>query len=119
MLLEGTLFIGENKQFTGASDIYIGETLYYVVGSDSDAAGTWTGTNSAITSYYEGLTIIYVPKKAGASTTTLNINGLGAVTCYYTNTSKLTTHFAVNTPIILTYYNNGWRRADYDSNTNT
>lgn len=117
MLLEGTLFIGENKQFTGASDVYIGETLYYVVGSDSDAAGTWTGTNSAITSYYEGLTIIYVPKKAGASTTTLNINGLGAVTCYYTNTSKLTTHFAVNTPIILTYYNNGWRRADYDSNT--
>ena len=119
MLLEGTLFIGENKQFTGTSDIYIGETLYYVVGSDSDAAGTWTGTNSAITSYYEGLTIIYVPKKAGASTTTLNINGLGAVTCYYTNTSKLTTHFAINTPIILTYYNNGWRRADYDSNTNT
>lgn len=118
-LIENTLFIGSQKSFTGASDVYIGETLYYVVGSDSDTAGTWTGTNSAITSYYEGLTIIYVPKKAGASTTTLNINGLGATTCYYTNTSKLTTHFAVDTPIILTYYNNGWRRADYNSNTNT
>ena len=118
-LIENTLFIGSEKSFTGAADVYIGETLYYVVGSESDAAGTWTGTNSAITSYYEGLTVIYVPKKAGASTTTLNINGLGAKTCYYTNTSKLTTHFAVNTPVILTYYNNGWRRADYDSNTNT
>jgi hypothetical protein len=52
-------------------------------------------------------------------TTTLNINGLGAKTCYFTNTSKLTTHYAVGTPIMLTYYADTWRRADYDSNSNT
>ena len=117
MLLEGTLFIGENKQFTGASDVYIGETLYYIVGNSSDSNGVWTGSCDGITEYYEGLTVLYIPKKAGASTTTLNINNLGAKTCYYNNTTKLTTQFAINTPIILTYYNNGWRRADYDSNT--
>lgn len=94
--------------------------VYYVEGPSTDTtAGTWTGTIEGLTVYYDGLTIIYVPAVAGASTTTLNINGLGAKTCYYTNTSALTTHFSVGTPILLTYVNNAWRRADYDSNTNT
>lgn len=96
------------------------QAIPYIVGSTDDTtAGTWTGTCEDITAYVDGLTIIYVPKVAGASTTTLNINGLGAKTCYYTNSSKLTTHFAVNTPIMLTYIGGAWKRADYDSNTNT
>lgn len=94
--------------------------VYYVEGPSTDTTvGTWTGTIDGLTAYYDGLTIIYVPAVAGASTTKLNINGLGAKTCYYTNTSALTTHFSVGTPILLTYINNAWRRADYDSNTNT
>lgn len=97
-----------------------GNTLYYIEGPSTDTtAGTWTGTDARITSYYDGLTIIYKPAVAGASTTTLNINGLGAKTCYYSNTSKLTTHFAVGTPIMFTYVGGAWKRADYDSNTNT
>lgn len=102
------------------SNITIKGALHYIVGPSTDTtAGTWTGTDDTITEYYDGLTIVYVPHIAGASTTTLNINNLGAKTCYFTNTSKLTTHFSVNTPILLTYYGGYWKRADYDSNTNT
>lgn len=92
------------------------EAIPYIEGPTTDTtAGHWTGTYEGITALEEGLTIIYVPHVAGASTTTLNINGLGAKTCYWTGTSKMTTHYPVGTPILLTYYNNGWRRAD--SNT--
>ena len=98
----------------------IQQAIPYIVGPATDTtAGTWTGSYDGITELTNGLTIIYVPAVAGASTTTLNINGLGAKTCYYTNTSKLTTHFSVNTPIMLTYVGGTWKRADYDSNTNT
>ena len=108
------------------------QAIPYIVGPDSDAtAGTWTGTYEGITALTEGLTIVYVPHVAGASTTTLNINGLGAKTCYWTGTSKMTTQYPVGTPILLTYHNNGWRRADanttysagtkalFDAGTNT
>lgn len=95
------------------------DSLKIIIGSSSDTvAGTWTGQHSEIGRYEDGLTIIYIPKVAGASTTTLNINGLGAKTCYYSGNSKLTTHYPAGTPILFTYYNDGWRRADYDSNTN-
>lgn len=110
----------EGQIYDGSVDIAVGNTVFYIVGNSSDTtAGTWTGTDSRIKSYYNGLTIIYVPKVAGASTTTLNLNGLGAKTCHYTNTSKLTTHFSAGTPILLTYVDGYWKRADYDSNTNT
>jgi hypothetical protein len=81
----------------------LGQAIPYIVGNASDSAGTWTGSYTGINEYTDGLTIIYVPKVAGASTTTLNINNLGAKTCHYTGTSKLTTHYAANTPILLTY----------------
>ena len=110
---------GVTVRTTDGSDIKITNVapVYYIKGNADTTAGTWTGTDSRISAYYEGLTIIFVPQIAGASTTTLNINGLGAKTCYFTNTSKLTTHYAVGTPIMLTYYANTWRRADYDSNS--
>lgn len=92
------------------------QSIPYIVGPDTDTTkGTWTGSYSGITAYTDGLTIIYVPKVAGASTTTLNINGLGAKTCHYTGSSNLTTHYAVGTPILLTYVGGYWKRADYDS----
>ena len=93
------------------------DSLKIIIGSSSDTvAGTWTGQHSEIGRYEDGLTIIYIPKVAGASTTTLNINGLGAKTCYYSSNSKLTTHYSAGTPILFTYYNDGWRRADYNIN---
>lgn len=96
------------------------QSIPYIKGPTTDAKGTWTGTYSGITAYTEGLTIIYVPGVAGASTTTLNINGLGAKTCYYSGSTKMTTHYPAGTPILLTYTNGGWGRADYtDGNTYT
>lgn len=92
--------------------------IYYVQGPSTDTtAGTWTGSITGLTAYYDGLTVLYVPAVAGASATTLNINNLGAKTCYFTNTSALTTHYSVGTPILFTYRDNAWRRADYNANT--
>lgn len=94
-----------------------GQPIYYVVGPSTDnTAGTWTGTIDGLTAYYDGLTIIYVPYIAGASGTTLNLNNLGDIPCYY-NSTALATEYPAGTPILLTYINNTWKRADYDSNT--
>jgi len=109
-----------NGTWSWDTDTYnsIKQAIPYIEGPTTDTtAGTWTGTYDGITALEEGLTIIYVPHVAGASTTTLNINGLGAKTCYYSGTSKLTTHYPVGTPILFTYRNNGWTRADYNSNS--
>lgn len=103
------------------------EGAFFIQGSgttDSTAkTSTWTGSSDRITEYYDGLTIRYKIGVAGQTTTTLNINGLGAKTVYLFNTTKLTTQFPVNSIINLIYHkdlNSGcWVCSDYDSNTNT
>lgn len=97
-------------------------TFFYQATSSGSTAGTWLGTVDGITSLYDGLTISYKVPVAGASTTTLNINGLGAKVCYKNNNEKITTHYPVNSIIIFTYDSTlnsnagGWRAlADYDS----
>jgi hypothetical protein len=77
--------------------------LNYFMNGAGTVAGTWLGTDPDITSYYDGLVIWYRITVAGASTTTLNINGLGAKTIYRYNTTKLTTHWPVNSVIPLVY----------------
>lgn len=93
------------------------QAIPYIEGNSTGTAGTWTGFYEGITEYTNGLTIVYVPRIAGANPTTLNINDLGAKTCYITTGSKLTTHFRVGTPIIFTYVDGDWLRADYNSDT--
>ena len=105
----------------------LSEGSIFIEGSgttDSSAkTSTWLGTSDKITNYYDGLTIRYKIGVAGQSTTTLNINGLGAKTVYLFNTTKLTTQFPVKSIIHLIYHadlNSGcWICSDYDSNTNT
>ena len=107
---------GGDVTISSPNNTTISQAIPYIVGPSTDkTAGTWTGTCTGITEYSDGLTIMYVPAVAGASTTTLNINGLGAITCYYNNSNKMTTHYAVGTPILLTYVGGYWKRADYDS----
>lgn len=77
-------------------------TVHYIVGTGT-TAGTWLGSDSSIQEYYDGLTIAYKLNIAGASTTTLNINGLGAKTVYLGGTTKLTTQYPVNSVVLLTY----------------
>ena len=96
-------------------------TVHYIVGTGT-TAGTWLGSDSSIQEYYDGLTIAYKLNVAGASTTTLNINGLGAKTVYRGGTTKLTTQYSVNSVVLLTYTTTSstgcWQCAEYDTNTN-
>ena len=95
--------------------------VYLVKGNTTGTAGTWTGTSSGFTDYYDGLVVAYDIGIAGATTTTLNINGKGAKTVYLRGTTKLTTHYAVGTIILLVYSADAdaWYKSDYDSNGNT
>lgn len=96
-------------------------TVHYIAGTGT-TAGTWLGTDNSITEYFDGLTIAYKIPIDGASTTTLNINGLGAKTVRR-NTNNLTTHLPVNTVVILTYTTISgtgyWVWADYNSDNDT
>lgn len=80
----------------------IGNSVPFVVGTGT-TAGTWLGSIDGLTAYYDGLLFLYKPSVAGASTTTLNLNNLGAKTCYANGSTKLTTHYPANQPILLTY----------------
>lgn len=94
-----------------------GEAIYYIEGTGT-TAGTWLGTCEDITAYYDGLTIAYKINVAGASTTTLNINGLGAKTVRRA-TANLTTQLGVGTVVHMTYTTidgvGYWVWANYDS----
>lgn len=79
-----------------------GTAIPFIVGTGS-TAGTWLGSLTGLTAYTDGLLILYKPSVAGASTTTLNINSLGAKTVYRNSTTKLTTHHPANQPILLVY----------------
>ena len=108
-------------------DIVAANGAFFVEGSGTTNStaktSTWTGASDYIDAYYDGLTIKYKIGVAGQTTTTLNINNLGAKTVYLFNTTKLTTHFPVGSIIHLTYHadlNSGcWICNDYDANTNT
>lgn len=99
-------------------------SVFYIIGN-STAAGIWAGTCSDITAYYDGLSIVYKTNIAGISDgTTLNINGLGAVSVVRNTTTKITTHYGVGSILFLTYTIDSdgtryWKIADYDSDTKT
>lgn len=96
--------------------------VYYIVGTGT-AAGTWIGEHSDIAEYYEGLMIAYKIGIAGLSTgTTLNINNLGAIPVVRNVSTAISTAYAVQSVINLTYTvdTSGtayWKISDYDSNT--
>ena len=92
--------------------------LIYIEGNSEGTAGTWTGTSSDITEYYDGLMIAYLVQIAGASTgTTLNINGLGAVTCVRQATTGVSTSYPVGSVLIMIYktYNSAHYWSVYDN----
>lgn len=89
----------------------------------TNKVSTWTGTSNCIIEYTDGLKISYKIPEVGNTTTTLNINNLGAKTIYRFGTTKLTTQFAVNQIITLIYcadLNGGcWVTNDYDADSDT
>ena len=108
--------------------------IYPVIGTQTAATGSWTGIID-VPQLYDGLTIAYYLPYAGSGNATLNLtlstgNTTGAVACYYTNTSRMTTHYGAGSVIILTYFSAGsinvagtdtaedrWLHCDYDTNT--
>lgn len=99
-------------------DLIAKNGIFYIEGTGS-TAGTWLGSHADITEYYEGLTIAYKIPVAGASTTTLNINSLGAVPVVKNATTAISTSYPVNTIALLTYTLDDttarWKTAEYGS----
>ncbi len=97
-------------------------TKFYIKGRGT-TAGEWIGFDDRITEYYDGLNVYFYINIAGSTTTTLNINGLGAKTIYRGGTTKLTTQYPVDSVVNLVYsstLNDGcWLTAPYDYDTNT
>jgi hypothetical protein len=73
----------------------------------SKTAGTWVANTGSptqnLTAYSDGQLFLYKVTVAGASTTTLNIDGLGAKTIYRGGTTKLTTQYGVGSYVLLYY----------------
>ena len=77
---------------------------FFSITNSGTTAGTWLGSHSDITAYFDGMTIAFYQNNiAGANTTTININNLGAKTIYYANDSKLTTQYGKRALIMLQY----------------
>lgn len=102
--------------------------VYFIQGGGAtdttNKVATWTGTHDDIAGYYEGLMIAYKVGTAGSTTTTLNINGLGAVNVVRNATTGVSTAYVVDSIVFLTYTTDSsgtsyWKVADYDSNTKT
>ncbi len=75
--------------------------------STSDTAGTWNVTIPGVTTLSEGLTIkIRLKTSYNSITNTLNLNGLGAKIVYFRYGSKLTSHYAKESVLALTYTTN-------------
>ena len=104
--------------------------VFYIEGDsssttdDTNKVATWVGKHNDITEYYNGLTVLYKVPTAGSTTTTLNINNLGAKAVVRNATTAISTACPVDGVLLLTYTtdSNGtayWKTADYDSNTKT
>lgn len=104
--------------------------LPFITGTQTAATGSWTGTSSTISALTDGLTIRYWLPYAGSGNATLNLTlsdgtTTGAVNCYYSGATRLTTHYAAGNVITLTYrsnvsingtaYTGWWADANYDS----
>lgn len=102
-----------------------------IVGTQTAATGAWTGVAS-FASLVDGQQIAYWLPFAGSGNATLNLTlsgggTTGAKNCYYSGTSRLTTHYAAGNVIHLTYrenakigsstYTGWWADANYNNDT--
>lgn len=84
-----------------------------VIGTQTAKTGSWTGSlvGTGITALYTGLTIRYYLPYAPNSNASLNLTlddanhtTTGAIACYYSLATRLTTHYGVGSVITLTYF---------------
>lgn len=77
---------------------------------------------TSVSELYEGLTIAYYLTQTGSGnaslTLTLGSETTSAIPVYYTGTSRMTTHAAKGSVVMLTYADGAWRHMNYvDGNT--
>lgn len=95
--------------------------VYTVIGTQTEATGSWTGALHGVSALYSGLTIMYYLPWAGSGNATLNLTlddgtTTGAVNCYY-NTGRLTTHYGKGCNIVMTYWKAGDIKIDGTATT--
>lgn len=106
-----------------------------VVGTQTAVTGSWTGVADLPPPLKDGQQITYWLPYAGSGNATLNLtladgSTTGAVNCYYSGTTRLTTHYAAGNVIHLTYrknvsiagsttlYTGWWADANYTTSDN-
>ena len=100
-----------------------GYTIEYIVGTQTEATGTWTGITQD-SELYIGKMIAYKLPKAGNGSATLTLtladNSTTAAIPVYAGTVRLTTHYGAESVLIMTYDGTAWRTNPYyNTNTNT
>lgn len=96
--------------------------IEYIAGTQTETTANWTGVSKA-KELTVGKTIAYYLPHSSASGVTLNLtladgNETGEIPVYFTGTSRMTTHYAAGSVIVLTYIGSGgWRHADRDTNS--
>ena len=127
---KGGIKIGNNLTMNGEVLSAPKRTTYYVKGTQTAKTGSWTGILSDVDALYEGLTIDYWLPYDGDGNATLNLTlkdgtTTGAINCYYSGTSRLTTHIGANNVCRLIYqtvtvsstsYTGWWLLKAYDTN---
>lgn len=94
------------RQILDTMDLKVsGSTVHYIVGDATSTSGTWKGTCPEISRYYDGLIVSYrTVATGGSSSTTLNINGLGAIPVKRNGLSGEVTYvYGKGSVLLLTY----------------
>ena len=127
--------LGSTTAYT-VKDPIVQETI---IGTQTSNTGTWTGKSNYINALYNGLTIKYYLPRNGSGNATLNLTladnttTTGAINCYYSGNTRLSTQYEAGNIILLTYFAAGainitgtpttdarWiAHADYNTNTDT
>lgn len=106
-----------------------------IIGTQTASTGSWKGVANLLPPLKDGQQITYWLPYAGSGNATLNLtladgSTTGAVNCYYSGTTRLTTHYAAGNAIHMTYrkdakigssatlYTGWWADANYTTGDN-
>ena len=129
--LKDTVITGDLRVTDEIYGKHKGDT-FYVKGTQTGSTGSWTGNLPEVDALYEGLAIDYWLPFAGSGNATLNLTlkdgtTTGAINCYFTSNTRLTTHMPQYSIIRMIYqtvtisgtsYTGWWPVKGYDSNDN-
>jgi len=98
------------SDFTPSSHVDDISHLPFVVGTQTTTTASWTGNAPSLKELVNGTTIRYWLPRTSASNVTLELtladgSSTGAIPCYYSNSTRLSTHYAAGNIIVLTYVN--------------